>query len=153
MDSPHSDKHSKSQDYHVESTDSPITTTNVNNVSEEQQINTSTSTKRTIIDSVRSRVVSKDDIESIRGRALNFTSAENTQQQKFSGVVYVTAPTTSSLLSKTSKSLKNDLSDVDMEDNFQSSEQATTTIPLIHELDCQTKVSFFIIYFCFVCFD
>lgn len=39
----------------------------------------------------RSRVVSKDDIESIRGRALNLTSNEH-QQSMPGSVIYVTAP-------------------------------------------------------------
>lgn len=52
----------------------------------------STSTSANIIKvNDRSRVVSKDDIESIRGRALNFTSNEH-QAAVPGGVIYVTAP-------------------------------------------------------------
>lgn len=46
----------------------------------------------------RSRVVSKDDIESIRGRALNFTNDER-RQSMAGGVIYVTAPPPSPLTS------------------------------------------------------
>lgn len=117
---------------------------------EEQTKSSSTSTTspfKKLNENDRRPVVSKDDIESIRGRALNFTSSENPQQQqKFSGIVYVTAPTTSSLLSKSSKSFQNDLSNVDMDvdDNFHNNEHlasATTTIPLIHESDKSNKTS------------
>lgn len=109
---------------------------------------TSTSTAspiRKINENDRRQVVSKDDIESIRGRALNFSSTENAQQ-KFSGIVYVTAPTTSSLLPKSSKSFQNDLSNVDMDvdDNFHNNEHlatATTTIPLIHDSDKSNTTS------------
>lgn len=52
----------------------------------------STSTSANIIKvNDRSRVVSKDDIESIRGRALNFSSNDH-QQSMPGGVIYVTAP-------------------------------------------------------------
>lgn len=89
----------------------------------------------------RSRVVSKDDIESIRGRALNFNTTERKQQNP-SGVIYVTAPPAQPI-PKLSKSF--DLSDVSMDNDgmdIHSSEymSATQRTPLNLESECQSKV-------------
>lgn len=90
----------------------------------------------------RSRVVSKDDIESIRGRALNFNNTEQ-KKQKSSGVIYVTAPPAQPA-AKLSKSF-DDLSDVSMDNDgmdFHSSEhtESTAPTPLIHDSECLSKV-------------
>lgn len=78
----------------------------------------------------RSRIVSKEDIESIRGRSLNLTVNEH-KMSTTSGVIYVTAPPSpiasqSGLaVSKSLKSFNDDLSDVSMDNDnmdFQSSE-------------------------------
>lgn len=104
----------------------------------------------------RSRVVSKEDIESIRGRSLNWTNSDR-KGAMTSGVIYVTAPpqsTVSSSAKAVSKSLKafnDDLSDVSMDNDndntdFQSSEivaKTSTTIasvPSIHGPMCKSKV-------------
>lgn len=86
----------------------------------------------------RIRVVSKDDIDLIRGRALNLTGKSTT-----SGVIYVTAPPPA--LPKSSKSFSDDLSDVSMDNDgmdFHSSEHVMTTArtPPIHNSECQSKV-------------
>lgn len=156
----------------------------------------STSTSANIIKANdRSRVVSKDDIESIRGRALNFTSYQH-QPVVPGGVIYVTAPPlppsssspspspsaaapnvtideiprTASVMpaivktkSGKAKSFGDDLSDVSMDNDgfdFHGSEHAaimtttttttttmaemktTTSTPLIHDSQCQSKVRF-----------
>lgn len=98
----------------------------------------------------RSRVISRDDIESIRGRALNITSADHHRilqqqpQQPYSGIVYVTAPTTSAFLPRSSSSFHNDLSNVDIEDIFPNSEHlaAVPTTTPAHDAGCQSKVRY-----------
>lgn len=95
----------------------------------------------------RSRVVSKDDIESIRGRALNLTTSER-RPTASSGVIYVTAPPSLSVssasvvpaigMAKSSKSF-DDLSDVSMDNDG----MMTTSTSLAHDTECQSKVSFF----------
>lgn len=94
----------------------------------------------------RSQVVSKDDIESIRGRALNFNKTDR-KQQKSSGVIYVTAPSIEST-SKHSKSFNDDLSDVNMDNDdmdFHSSEHMITTTtaqnPLIHDSELKGSMT------------
>lgn len=75
---------------------------------------------------VRSRVVSKDDIESIRGRALNLNSTEN-KPIKPTGVIYVTAPPAQN------KPMLDDLSDVSMDNDnmeFFSSKHMTAQAPV-----------------------
>lgn len=84
----------------------------------------------------RSRIISKDDIESIRGRALNISHVDHSQkvQQPYSGIVYVTAPTTSSFLPRASGAFRNDLSNVDIDDVFSNSEHlepVTTGTPVL----------------------
>lgn len=59
----------------------------------------------------RTASVSKDDIEMMRGRALNINDSEH--QKKSSGILYVTAPATESLRSNGNK----ELSDVSMDDD------------------------------------
>lgn len=92
----------------------------------------------------RSRVVSKDDIESIRGRALNLTSTER-RQQSMSGAIYVTAPTL--VMPKASKTFSDDLSDVSMDNDgldFKSGEHMTAvpSPPTPYDLECQSKVRY-----------
>lgn len=93
----------------------------------------------------RSRVVSKDVIESIRGRALNITNSGMERQQS-SSFVYVT-PTMP--VAKSMNAFSGDLSDVNMDDDedfgdFHGSARvtATTSTPLIHDSECQSKVGF-----------
>lgn len=104
--------------------------------------------------SVRSRVVSKDDIESIRGRSLNLTN--NERNHSTSGVIYVTAPpplapVLSMSMPKSAKSFSDDLTDVSMDNDgmdFQSSEHfaqtttSTTTSSSVQDSECRSKVSF-----------
>lgn len=100
----------------------------------------------------RSRVVSKDDIESIRGRALNLTNSERKQSTP-GGVIYVTAPppppVPSMSIPKSAKTFSDDLSDVSMDNDsmdFQSSEHVgkttttSTTTPSISE--CKAEVRY-----------
>lgn len=81
----------------------------------------------------RSRVVSKTDIESIRGRAINFTGSDRRPMAGAGGVIYVTAPPPQSapfdavaadgppamVMPKSAKSniFSDDLSDVSMEND------------------------------------
>lgn len=60
-------------------------------------------------------VVSKDDIEMMRGRALSITDTDE-QRSKQSGVLYVTAPTMEMMKPKMGKSFGSDLRDVSMDD-------------------------------------
>lgn len=90
----------------------------------------------------RSRIVSKDDIESIRGRALNLSSIEH--RPSTSGMIFVTAPP-ALVLPKSSKTFSDDLSDVSMDNegmDLNSSEHvsATSQLPLIHDSECHSKV-------------
>lgn len=104
----------------------------------------------------RSRVVSKEDIESIRGRSLNLTNTDH-KDSITGGVIYVTAPPQSTVsppakaVSKSLKAFNDDLSDVSMDNDndntdFQSSEidsKTSTTIasvPTVHDSMCQSKV-------------
>ncbi|XP_031630800.1 putative epidermal cell surface receptor isoform X2 [Contarinia nasturtii] len=89
----------------------------------------------------RTRIVSKDDIESIRGRALNLSGVEH--RQPASGVIYVTAPPTQSM-PKSLKTFSDDLSDVSMDNDgmeVHSSEHIapTQTATLTHEPECLSK--------------
>lgn len=67
----------------------------------------------------RTASVSKDDIEMMRGRALNINDSEH--QRKSSGILYVTAPTTETFRPKSDNSFGGDgnreLSDVSMDDD------------------------------------
>lgn len=99
---------------------------------------------------LRGRVISKDDIESIRGRALNISSGadlnpkiqKQQQQQPYSGIVYVTAPTTSSYSPRSSSTFQNDLSNVDIDDIFPNSEHLMPVLTSTTSQDttCQSKV-------------
>lgn len=60
---------------------------------------------------VRSGIVSRDDIESIRGRALNFTASDRKPTK--SSIIYVTAPPAVVKMSKS----EDDLSDVSMDND------------------------------------
>lgn len=60
---------------------------------------------------VRSGIVSRDDIESIRGRALNFTATDRKPTK--SSIIYVTAPPAVVKMSK----YEDDLSDVSMDND------------------------------------
>lgn len=101
------------------------------------------------VESDRSRVVSKNDIESIRGRALNITSTGmEMERQQTSAFVFVTP---SSVQPKSMHStFGDDLKDVSMDgdglDEFHSRshvEQTTKpSTPLIHDSECQSKVRF-----------
>lgn len=132
------------------STVSDVTTVGVDTVTQEQ-------TEAVIVSGVtsgniakpndRSQVVSKDDIESIRGRAFNFNKTER-KPQKSSGVIYVTAPSIEST-SKHSISFNDDLSDVNMDNDdmdFHSSEHMATTTttaqnPLIHDSELKGSMA------------
>lgn len=94
--------------------------------------------------------LSNDNIESIRGRALNFSNVER-KTPVSAGIVYVTAPTTqplpSSAMPRSSKAFSGDLSDVSMDgddsDEFNGSgtmTTTTTTTTSAHDSDCQSKV-------------
>lgn len=113
---------------------------------------TNSTSANTIKVNDRSRVVSKDDIESIRGRALNFTNDER-RQSMAGGVIYVTAPPSSPLTSAAAaideasgttpdmpvlvksksakaKSFNDDLSDVSLDNDgldFHSKDHSTTS--------------------------
>lgn len=106
-----------------------FTTVTVDAVTEAQkQIKSESGTINSSIvkPNVRSRVVSKDDIESIRGRALNLNSTEN-KPLKPTGVIYVTAPPAQN------KPMLDDLSDVSMDNDnvdFFSSKHMTTQAPV-----------------------
>lgn len=102
--------------------------------------------------------LSNDNIESIRGRALNLTNVER-KMPVAAGIVYVTAPSPHALPSSAmprssfGKAFSGDLSDVSMDaddsDEFNgastSATATTTTAPSttsIHESECQSKVRF-----------
>lgn len=107
---------------------------------------TKSSISKTTVASDRSGVVSKDDIDSIRGRALNITDGEMERQQT-SSFVYVTPA-----MAKSMHTFGDDLSDVSMDNDgsndfhtsshVASSTTSTTTTastPLIHDSECQSK--------------
>lgn len=141
-------------------TNGPAVTTEVVTESTEHPIKSDTieisSTSTSIIKSNdRSRIVSKDDIESIRGRALNLSSTE--RKSSTSGVIYVTAPPTPApAISKSAKSsFSDDLSDVSMDNesmDFHSSEHVATTAQpsLMHNTECHSKVRQTFIFIVFV---
>lgn len=124
-------------------TNGPTVTIDIATESQEQtkfDIVSSTMIASTIKSSDRSRIVSKDDIESIRGRALNLNSTD--RKSTTSGIIYVTAPPSSQ---KPSKTFSDDLSDVSMDNesmDFHSSEHVVTTAQpsLIHDTECHSKV-------------
>lgn len=108
----------------------------------------STISQPNAVESDRSRIVSKNDIESIRGRALNITSTGmEMERQQTSAFVFVTP---SSVEPKSKHTFGDDLSDVSMDDggldDFHSRshvEQITKpSTPLIHDSECQSKVRF-----------
>lgn len=66
----------------------------------------------------RTASISKDDIEMMRGRALNINNSEH--KRKSSGILYVTAPTTESLRPRSRNTFVDgdrELSDVSMDDD------------------------------------
>lgn len=141
---------------HTNVDDSGVTTDAVTDSyesTESQTISSSTITSNNKAKD-RSRVVSKDDIESIRGRALNLTNSER-KQPTSSGVIYVTAPPSAPVPSmsipKSAKTFSDDLSDVSMDNDsmdYQSSEHVakttttTTSTPSIPDSECQTEVRY-----------
>lgn len=109
----------------------------------------STISQPNAVENERSRIVSKNDIESIRGRALNITSTGmEMERQQTSAFVFVTP--SSSVQPKSMHTFGDDLSDVSMDgdglDDFHSRshvEQTTKpSTPLIHDSECQSKVRF-----------
>lgn len=95
-----------------------LTTTTIDSVteadSEDQTIESDSvdsSTSGFIKSNVRSGIVSRDDIESIRGRALNFTASDRKPTK--SSIIYVTAPPAVVKMSKS----EDDLSDVSMDND------------------------------------
>lgn len=100
------------------------------------------------VENDRSRVVSKNYIESIRGRALNITSTDmQMERQQTSAFVFVTP---SSVQPKSMHTFGDDLSDVSMDDDglddfhIRSHVEQTTkpSTPLLHDSECQSKVRF-----------
>ncbi|XP_055308987.1 putative epidermal cell surface receptor isoform X2 [Sitodiplosis mosellana] len=129
------------------SSDTAVTTVSVDAVTETQKQIKSDALSGSVNSSIvkpndRSRVVSKDDIESIRGRALNLSSTES-KQPKSAGVIYVTvSPVQNKPMH--SKSFSDDLSDVSMDNDgmdLNSSEHmvATTQTSLNHDTKCKSK--------------
>lgn len=124
-----SDETTEKNDHGEHSAVTAFTTVTVDAVTEPQKpvkSESGTINANIVKPNVRSRVVSKDDIESIRGRALNLNSTEN-KQPKPTGVIYVTAPPAQN------KPMLGDLSDVSMDNDnvdFFSSKHMTTPAPV-----------------------
>lgn len=131
------------------STDGPTTTVDSIDESDseestkESEIFSSSTSVSLVKPNDRIRGVSRDEIESTRGRALNLTSFE--RKPSTSGVIYVTAPP-AVIISKTSKAFGGDLSDVSMENDgmdIHSSEYGVTMSPKPIRTDvseCKSKV-------------
>lgn len=148
-------KHDVTNSLTSQTTSMPLVTMTESEESvETKSVITNTSTKSSAIsqpkagENDRSRVVSKTDIESTRGRALNITSnGMKMERQQTSAFVFVT-PSSDQI--KSMHTFGDDLSDVSMDgdglNDFHSRshvEQTTKpSTPLIHDSECQLKVRF-----------
>lgn len=118
-ESDESDDESTLKSYIERATVDSLTTTTIDSVteadSEDRTIESDSvdsSTSGIIVKpNVRSGIVSRDDIESIRGRALNFTASDRKPTK--SSIIYVTAPPAVVKMSKS----EDDLSDVSMDND------------------------------------